>query len=299
MKDSQNEKYLTGEFLAKFRGKLTGKTLKSGQSFTVVPYHGSLSDAQVVNGLSKDQFVDIPFIEWEELSDVEIHFRNPADPRHPHFKEDLRQAVLVGFSLEQVMRDGDTMHGMIRGVLFAPLYRGLAVPTPQNVSAWQKEEAELAKRFNLSLEKLNPPTIEPPIQPASQPMVKGQEPQKLQEEATFHPSPEPVLELNLNPGNATPKAVKVASEKIRHPEEAVTHSGSGLVATALAVFSVLVLIGFWALETPVLWTSFGIGFAVCLAIQFWRPIRKVARIAWAIGLLVAFFVLLFAALGAV
>lgn len=296
MRDSSTEKYLRGEFLAKFRGKLTGKQLKSGQSFTVTPYHGTLSDAQVISGLKPDQFVDIPLMEWEELKDVEIHFRNPADPKHPHFKEDLRQAVLLSFSLEQVMRDGDTMHGMIRGILFAPLYRGLAVPTPQNVRAWEKEEAELAKRFNLSAEKMiKAATVgSPEIKPEESPAVemrpsanKGNWGEVL------------VKEPAMVAGNATPKAQKVASEKIRHPQEAITHTGSGLVATALVVFSGLVMIGFWALESKALWMGFGMGFGACLGLQFLRPVRKVVRIVWALGLFVAFFTLLFAALGAV
>lgn len=300
MRDTTTEKYLTGDFLAKFRGKLTGKQLKSGQSFTVVPYHGELSDAEVVQGLHPDSFAQVPLIELEDLKDVVIHFKNPADPRHPHFKEDLREVVLTGFSLEQVMRDGDTMHGMIRGKLFAPLYRGLSVPTPKHVEAWRKAETEMAKRFNLSLEKLNPAPPQPQIGPEAPSSDFGQTTVEPVVEQPIAQTlvPEPALILELPSGNASPKAHKEASEKLLTEDLAVTHTGTGLILTILVLFSGLMVFGFWAANNPSSILVFGLIFGGCFGLQFIRPFRRIFRIAWAIAVFAAFFVLLIEALGA-
>lgn len=301
MRETTTEKYLTGDFLAKFRGKLTGKKLKSGQSFTVVPYHGEISNAEVVLGLHPESFVEVPLIELEDLKEVVIHFRKPADPKHPHFKEDLRSVVLTGFSLEQVMRDGDTMHGMIRGKLFAPLYRGLPVPTPKNLEIWRKQEAELAKRFNLSLEKLNPTPPEPPQAAEIPPTVQVPvHPESALQVGPLSPPPlEPKPQPELSSGNVTAKAHKEASEKIRHPDLAVTHTGRGLIMTVLVLFSGLIIFGFWAANAQFQLLLFSLIFGGCFGLQFIRPLQRIIRIGWALSVMVAFFILVIEALGGV
>lgn len=247
--DFAREKYLSGEFRAKFRGKKSGEKEFGSGIYDIVTYDGEVRSAKVVSGITPQIFEAVELLEMGDMEDVVIDFEKPVAAPEKLFREDLEGLVLVNVRLENVVKDGRKSYGMVHGTLYAPLFRGEPVPTPAYLERLRLEAEAAERRIRLTLERMEEeiPTAEPRPEP---------------EEPDVKPEPEKPKEKPTEPEN-----------------EPVTHTGRGLVTLILAVLISLVILLFFAADLPLAGMISSILFATGLGLSFIPKLRTVVNIA--------------------